>query len=374
MIKTNNREEYFKTLTNVSAVVDRTIDNYLDNDEFGEYKRIIYEPFFEKKRGAQKVRATLSYLSYCALANINPSTNIDKNISKLIVIPELEIWAEYMANWIFDNKGNVKNNPLIRKKAAVATKSFLEDSIKISLQVGNKYVPLILDASGNVTKGFAKEFDLNMNNKELLEVSFETFKNFYSKNYGIPGIGKSYSLGIDIVSTYLKKQQSIKSRKLSDVFLEFGAWHETLNDLGDFSISGISTDKIDSDQFSDIRNGALTLPIWLMYNSSNESDKEFIRTCVGKNELTESSQAKLVNILFETKTYELVSKQLKRKGRQLRKELKEIGFQNKASKQLQQGISVLESNKIYHSLRESYEHAQKILSETYVPTWSDELL
>lgn len=206
----NNRQEYFDVATKIGNVVDKTIDNFLDNDEFGKYKRIIYEPLLEKKRGKQKSRATMAWLSYCTLTNTDPHSEVSEDIAKLITVPELEIWSEYMVNWNFDEKGDVKRNPDIRKKAAVASKSFFEDAIKMSLEVGSDYVFKILETSGNVTNAYTKELKVDVEKGELPMVDTEDFLKWRVEDYGRPGVGKTYTLGHDIVSQYAKNQERKK--------------------------------------------------------------------------------------------------------------------------------------------------------------------
>ena len=354
--KKKGRNCYYETLSKVGKKIDDTLIHYLNDDEFGEYKHIIYEPFLKRKWGKQKLRGTLTYLAYCALINSNPCDDlVDKNLLRLMSAIELELWSEYMVNWIFDNKGEVMDKSLHRKKAAVSSKSFLEDAVKISSMVGEKYSNLVLETSGHVTNSFTKEFIMDMSNKDILTGNIHDYLDLYRRDYAIPGIGRTYSLGVDFAMHYTHKDDCEKAKKLHKIFLQWGVESETLNDLGDFCLTGTSTDKVSQDQFSDIRNGALRPPIWLMYNSSNDEDKQFMISCINKKKLSSDEEKKLVQILFETGTYDTISRSLKKSGRILKKAIKNLKFNNEGSKQLQQAVSVLESNKIYHSLKESYE-------------------
>ncbi len=356
--KKSSRSQYYNTLTRVGKIVDKTIDKYLSKDKFGEYKRIIYEPLLKKKQGKQKLRAALTYLSYCTLTGIKPSSKINEDLAKLATSTEFEIWSEYMANWIFDNKAQV-SDPLIRKKTAVATKSFLEDAIRIAGEVGEKYPKIILNTSSNVTKGFVQEFILNFSNDKLLNSSFRKYFKLYSFDYGNPGIGETFSQSIDLAALYANKEKTPEANELRNIFLEYGIYQEVLNDLGDFATRKMTTDKVASDQFSDIRNGALTPIIWCMYNKTNNKNKKFMKDCVGKIKLTEKEKFKLIKILFKTGTYDFISKKIKRTGRKLKKRIKNLEFNNEGSSQLQQLVSILESNKIYHILKENYEESKK---------------
>ena len=93
-----------------------------------------------------------------------------------------------------------------------------------------------------------------------------------------------------------------------------------------------------------------------------------------KDSINEKDKAEIVRILFETKTYEILSKKIKSEGRKLKKILRDEGFNNEGSNQLKQAISMLTSNKIYHNLEDSYKIAKDILSKKYVLGWGDELI
>ncbi len=353
----NNRQAYFNTLTRVSKKVDDVLREFWKNDKYGEAKLIMYEPFLKKKWGAQKLRPILTWLSYCALTDTHPNEDIPKDIAKLAAATDLELYAEYTANWNFDNKGEVRTNPLNRQKAAVASKSFLEDAVRMVSQVDEKYVPIILDTSSEVTNSWAKELELNMSNPEWETMPLQRYMKAYIEDFCIPGIGKTLSPASDLTALYTDKTNTTQARQLHNALLNYGVELEILNDLGDFCMEEVSNDKRASDQFSDVKNGVLTPPIWLMYNTANEQQREIIRNCVRPDELTKQEEKELVNILFETGTYNTVSKGLKSAGRKLQKEIKRIGFENEAAKQLRLAASVFESSKIYHILKKSYKAA-----------------
>lgn len=362
-MRTNiGREKYFKTLTRIGKYVDKTLLNFFKEDKCGREKRIMYEPFLKRKWGAQKLRANLFYLSYCTFTGRDPEEPItDKNLLYLMTSTELELWAEYTANWIFDNKGEVRENPTNRKKTAVSAKNFLADAVRMAFKVGPEYILPILDTCDSITKGWAEEFILDMStNPKYLDVSFQEYMERYRKKLAIPEVGPSLALSVDLAGLYSGKKNIDKSKKLSRIFLEFGADLEILNDLGDFCLNNVSTDKVSSDQFADLKNGLITPPIWLMYNGANEKDKEFIKNCVGKINFNKKDESQLVKTLFESGSYDLISKALKKSGRKYGKEIHKLDFNNEGGRQLQQAVTIFESNKIYHILKNNYYDATGI--------------
>lgn len=352
----NHRENYYHTLTKVGKAVDNTLKEFWEKDQFGQGKLFMYEPFLKRKWGKQKLRPTLTYLSYCAFTGHNPDDFIDPNVMKLMVVAELELWAEYTANWIVDNKGEVRNEPLNRMKAVISAKSFLEDAIRIASQVGTTYIPKVLDASGYVSTSWMEELVTNLSNTELRNGSLKDYMKAYRINFSIPGVGKTISLGEDLVALYTNKIETPQAKKLNDIFIEFGIEGQTLNGLGDFIKLKLdfTTNKARDDQFADIRNGVMTPPIWLMYNGANEEEQKLILNCVGKEVLTEDEKSGLIKLLFETGSYDMISKGLKKGGRTIRRLIHELNFENEGAAQLETAVTILESNRIYHDLRENY--------------------
>ncbi len=367
MSKSNDREKYFYVLSQISKIADKILVDFWKKDKFGDAKKIIYEPFLRKKIGSQKQRTCQTYLSYCAFTGEKLSReNFNEEVIKLGLASELELWAEYCTNWIVDNKGRILTDPKIRKKIAIANKSFLEDALRISFEVGNNFHDLILDGSRFVTNSFTKEFV--MDRKETLDWKIETYLDLYRNEYAVNGIGKTYSLGPKLVARYLGIESNQEVKQLEYILDMFGRDFEILNDLGDFCLSGVSTDKRSSDQFADIRNGTITPPIWLLYNFSEEIMKKRILRNIGNQSLNKNAEKELIILLFESGTFDIISKGLQKSGRIYKRLISKLNFHNEGSKYLQISLSSLESNKIYHTLKDNYKQETNNIWNSSKPT------
>ncbi|MGV8150369.1 MAG: hypothetical protein ACP5NV_01445 [Candidatus Woesearchaeota archaeon] len=351
----NDRKEYFNISKILGLKIDKCIDDYLNTNIVGEEKRKVYDVMLVKKNGKQKLRANILYLAYCAFTEKDPSKeeSFDDKIVRLSASAELLIWSQYMVNWIYDSKANTKDEN-VRKKTAICANAFLNDSIALLTKSDSNIIEPMLKINDYVIASFTPEFlGMNITNKEMLYNKQKYFDK-YNNEYAIPGVGKFFEGLINIAaitSGYENKEKVVETGK---IFNEFGRDHETLNALGDFILDQeLTNEKNPSDQYSDIKNNTLTPPIWHMYNRSSEEDKNKILLKAGKP-LTIEDKKYFLKLLFETGTYDVLTKELKHASRVYKKKLSKIELYKPASKIMNQLLSVYESNKIYHYLEENY--------------------
>jgi len=351
------RDEYFKISKNVGAKVDCCLEEYLKKNIAGKEKQILYDAVLKKKIGTQKLRANILYLSYCTFANKDPEddNSFSKNIISLCTATELMIWSQYMVNWIYDSKANIIDNT-IRKKTAVSANGLLSDAITLAMNTGAEYVLPMLTINDYVIASFTPEINgMNIANKKLLENREEYFS-IYNNNYAIPGVGKFFEGLVEMGATMAKYENHTKIELFAKIFCEFGRDHETLNALGDFVIdTDLTHEKSPIDQYSDIKNNTLTPPIWHLYNNSSDTDKEILLTKAGMP-LNLEEKKYFLKQLFNTGTYNYLVKRLKHQGRAYKKQVSNLEFPKKASNAICQLLSVYESNKIYHQLKDDYKN------------------
>lgn len=346
------RDYYFEISKELGNRINQFLNSYYQSNPIAGKNKEFYQPILNKKANKQMCRANVAFLSYCALAKKNPKKEFEsKDLIKLCTSIELVNWSTYMINWIYDDKSHVEI-PTIKKKTAVSISGLLSDAINITSDLGLEYVKELNKINSIVLTSFKPELEtMNITNKDLLE-NKEKYFDYYKKNYAIRGVGEFYS-GIIELASMLTKNQNDKKDRLKSIFLEYGEYLQTLNCLSDFILEQkVMSEKDPSNQFSDIKTNTLTPPIFYMYSLSNEEDKKFILNCAGKK-ITLDNQKKLLRILFETGTYELLSKEIKKKGRELKREIKSLHL-GKAGAGLQQLVTIFESNKIYHFLKDNY--------------------
>lgn len=344
---------YFELLTNLGKKKDEIFLKYLNKDPIKKYKESIYQPILKSRVGKQKARSLVAFLSYCSLNNKDPREEIDDNISKLISIPEMIIEVLYLTNWIKDNKNEAQNEEK-RSKMAISLPSLTADTMMLASEFGTEYIKKSAKAIFDVTKAFEMEDEFNLENKVLMDMKFKDYLKFYLEEYGVPGVGRTYSVGIDLVAMYTNKVE--ESQKLKEIFLQrYGPWLEVLNDLGDFAIDINTSYKVPKDQFSDIKNKTVKPPLWLMYKNSNKKEKEFIETCMGKKNLNFEEKQKLVLLLFNTNTYSQLKKMMNEQSKIIFNQIKYLN--NDFSTQvLKHSAEILNRSKIYVILEQNYQN------------------
>ena len=275
---------------------------------------------------------------------------MDQDFTKLAAATELKMYAEYMANWNVDSKGEVKTNPENRKKAAIGSKSFLEDAIRLAMQVNHSYVKTILDSSSQVTKGFMHELT-NTTTSKINTFDLNQYLTTYSYDVALPLNGKTLSLGVELASQYAKVQNKTHSKQLLKLFDQWGVDLQIVNDLGDFLPKMVSTNKSSCDRFSDIKNNTLTPPLYLILTGCDEKIKEEILSFNENTIFTNEQEEHIMNTLFNSGSYKTTSKALKRSGREIKKILEQIqGLHEPALSYLKLSASMFETSTIYHRL------------------------
>lgn len=357
----NRRGQYFEVSTKVGLAVDKCLLNYLSENQIGKDKELFYQPMLGKKLGHQKARANAVFLSYCALSNLNPleETSMNEDVTKIATSVELLIGSHYLSNWIYDNKASVKE-PLIRKKTAIGINGMLADAINIVTKLDGKsdYISLILDINDSVLKSWVPEITkMNITNQGL--INDPLFVNYHNRFYGGYGVGENFK-GCVKFAELLAKDHGIlenkdKVNELEYIFYNFGVHCEILNELGDFILDKkVTSEKNSLDQYADFKNDTLTIPIFWMYNLSDKTGKDYILKCAGNQEIDIHEKKDLLKMLFESGSYEKVSKELKKEGRKSKKRAHNLQFNKEVSAPLQQMLSIYESNKIYHLLQQDY--------------------
>ncbi|MFT4311455.1 MAG: isopentenyl-diphosphate Delta-isomerase [Candidatus Woesearchaeota archaeon] len=305
------------------------------------------------KKGKQKLRPTLTWLAYCALTGFDPHKKMPKDIAKLAAATDLELYAEYLANWNVDNKGAVRTNPMNRKKAAIAAKSFLEDAVRLVSEVGPEFVKPIIDGSREVTKGWVCELTQTTTENVDKFQTIEEYLKTYSLGMALTGVGKTLSLGVRLVSIYIGLEKTVQAKHLTDLYDRWGIEIEIINALGDFLPELVSTDKASDDSFADIKNHAMTPPIYLMLKACDEKTKNKI---IGYGEdtiFTKSQKKELVKLLFTSGSYLTTSKALKRSGREIKKTLRKIPYLHEpALSILKVASTIFITSTIYNKLEE----------------------
>ncbi len=292
-----------------------------------------------------------TYLSFYAFTG-KKITN--RTINKLIAAVELENYSNYELNWLFDRKGGVEEGTNYLqglKKAGLATHGFIQDALFLVSEIDPIYTKIFLEMNDRVHRGWTPElFDLNFNNKKLLD-DFEYFWEKY-KIRNIEAGGQFYGNYVKLAYIYTKQKNKDLYIKLKQIFEEFGESVQILNDLGDFAPPGtiILHEKKASDQLSDLREGIITWPIWLIYNRCSKKDKKFLISISNKDTLTKKDYLKAMNLLYKTNSFKDLRDFLKRKSYYLQKAIDTLDIPREVKGLLKVLVTLLYCNKLIHRL------------------------
>ena len=348
------KPKYHQLLSKVGKSIDEWVNNFYRKEIYPKFpeKRVIYEKMLKKKKGTQKLRGTLTYIIYCSFYGKLVETN---KIVPLCTAVELINWASYELNWLFDEKAGVINK-IERQKTALAMQGFFNDALIILSKYGKEFIDKAVEIYDRILRGFAAEMKLTIANKTILH-NFHKFWELY-KIRNCEAVGQFFGNIVELVSLFFKNSKIRDSKSLlKKIFEMAGEYTEILNDLADFVLpreKPLFHEKIIKDWAMDIRNGTITWPIWLMYNKSDEKDRDFLESLYGKNELCLEEGKKLIKILFETGTYKEIKRRIRKRYRELKKELRKLQINKKIRGLLQSSLIMLESNKFYYLLEEDY--------------------
>jgi len=355
----NLKPEYFKISRRIGQTVDEVVARHYENisKTFPEKSEIV-NVMVSRKVGKQKLRATAAGLAVYALIGSfieNPVLN------DLFAAIELVNWDNYARNWLADGKVD-SNSALNRRKVILCVGGFFHDALQIVSSYDPRYTQIFTEIDDRVLRGFQAESHLSINNENILN-NKELFEKYYSIR-NIEAGGQFYENYVRLAEIFTRKRRLFKNifyglsssrtnvEKLKVIYRRFGEGVQILNDLSDFIIPDtqkVSTEKNSADQFSDLRTGTVSRPIWLMYDYSNGEDKEFLRSLQGKIPGSEE-QRRILELFYGSGAYDTVKKQLKDTRTELYKAVHELDIAPRYRGLLECMMSILSSSRYYHRL------------------------
>lgn len=252
-----------------------------------------------------------------------------QKILPICAATELLNVSTYTINRIFDEKGGKwdkqrMNNDII---AGIIQKEIASDLLNKSKELLNYKnfikVKTLFDEINKITY-FGQFKDLNFLRIRKKLPLFERFINDYKERcYYFGGRYYENSLLIGGILANGNKKQLIALQKFGKLF---GTSLQMVNDIGDFvppdKKSYKEAFKYYQDQYGDLRVGKLTLPIYLMLQNANKTEKKFILKQVGKKQTNLKDGYKLAKLLFKTGAFQECKKLTKEYVNQGKRELK----------------------------------------------------
>ena len=142
-------------------------------------------------------------------------------------------------------------------------------------------------------------------------------------------------------------------RSLYDIGMLFGTGLQAANDLGDLALPteevGVM-EKPYNDQFSDLKQGKLTLPVYLLLTRVSSEIRSQIESRIGE-ELEEKECEEVVAWLFQTGSFDVCIENLREKHRQAKQSLYNHFDRDSTRDLIAQMLSAIIYNKFITSLR-----------------------
>ncbi len=333
MVKNNLKDKYFKKMKETSQCIYNEIVSLIKK-EYGYDEELSNNVLLLVKRRQKKLlaRPHITRLGY-ELAG-------GKNWKKIIppgVLLELENISTYQSNAAFDSKYGVANNDLSKSNQVIAsflTRNLIQKEIennlakKEGLSKAREFSKIITEIDIFDYVGQYKElnylgihnFDFNMNIKDYLNIYLK-IKYLY---------GGKWIRDLLLVGILFSEKKYNEKEKIARFGVYCGTPYTMINDLSDFCLSKVERGyKISIvDQFKDVWNGRVTLPLYYAiskYSSASKQEKKFLIDCMEKKHKQNlTNMKKILKILLKSGaldfSYSIINF-LMRKARKIIKEL-----------------------------------------------------
>jgi len=258
-----------------------------------------------------------------------------KNWRKILpVCAAIEILnvSTYTINRIFDEKGGKWNKNRINNNiiAGIVQKEIASNLLNKASNIVDykdfiKIKNLFNETNKIIYFGQFKDFNiLKINIIENKIMPFNKFIDNYKQRCYLFS-GKFYENSL-LIGGILAKGNKKRLIALQNFGKLFGTSLQMINDIGDFVPSDKKpykeAFKYYQDQYSDLRLGKLTIPIYLMLQNANSTEKKFILRQVGKKQTTLKDGYKLTNIFISSGALQKCKKLIEKYYNQGEKELK----------------------------------------------------
>jgi len=351
-----NRNEYFKELRRTSDTVKPIVERYLDVFHRrcgGIWNGIFYLAADRTKKEALLLKPFLVRLSY----EVSGGKNWEA-ISPICAATELINISSYQANIAFDGKYGLasedhRNNQFI---ASMITREIALDIIydmtgvidstrveKIahSLAEANKYI--YLGQYYDLSILTRKSFDLSTDFSSYLKLYIERCDN-------LSGI---FSEQCALIGGILSNAGEEEISALRIFGRNFGIGLHIVNDIGDFappSTITVSSLKKNYDQYNDLKQGKLTLPIMYILKFGDDAQRKKVLEVLGKHTVLEKDLIEITQIMIISGSISF-SKRLAKDYMKKAKCALRIFEPSYARSLLSMMISQVRSNKYFAALR-----------------------
>lgn len=351
-----NKLEYLKELKETSDRVKPIMKNYLDGlpgNRKGLYRSVAYLAGERLKEDSLLLKPFLVRLSFEVLGG----RDWDK-IVPFCAAAELINISSYQSNFSFDGKQMIisqrdKNNQFI---AAFITRELALDIVRDTINIIDaRQVVRILKCFAESNKNIyvGQYYDLNIITAPYYNMlhDFEVYLNNYIKRCDyLSGV---FTEQCALVGGILADADEDHLKSLGSFGRNFGIGLSIVNDVGDLVLlpkSKVNSLKKDYDQYNDLKEGKLTLPIMYVLKYGNSEYKRKLKTLIGKHQITEREKREVMDILVKSGAV-AYSKKLANSYRKKAKINLKIFEPTRARNLLSMMVSQLRTNKYFYNLR-----------------------
>lgn len=263
-----NRKQYFNNMVETSEHVNPFILKSIKQEDDSLYQLITNLPQFKKRvQKGQKLRPFLLRLAY----EIDGGKNWNELIPACAATEILNI-STYIDNAVLDSKGDVTDTRdyliagrILRNRASKIIRENYGDA---------NLEDLLVEIDSTIYTGQYSDLHQFSYEEAVKMAEGEFLDHYINRCYRLTG---KFLENVANMGSLLASKQNSKMRVFGG---NFGISVQITNDIGDFvppmENEGCDTEKIYQDQYSDIRNGKITLPIYYTLKNSQREDQEHL--------------------------------------------------------------------------------------------------
>jgi len=299
------REEYFNFLQNTSESVKPIIKNYLE--PFRDINKELYDilmVFVRSRLSSRLQKPALFRLAY----EICGGKDWRKVIPAAVAFELINI-SSYQANSAFDDKLGILTKPqkdsqfiasMISRELSFKAASAIEETfgeqlatrLYSSLSTSNYYIYL------------AQHYDLNVLKTDEIEnyndetIFFRDYRNRCFYGSGIINGQCAYMAGL------LAQGNDEQLTAIREFGEQYGIALQMINDLGDYIPNNLDPhlQRTFQDQYSDFKNGRLTLPLYHLLKFGTSETVNMVRAIIKEKTFDDESLFKITKLLIEEET------------------------------------------------------------------------
>ncbi len=322
------QENYFEAMNQISAETDKILSPYV-REVINEARTLP-----ELRIGKPRLRDVIVRLGY----EITGGKDL-KSIAPVCASYELLNCSTYIINWIFDEKGGPKSKKEI-DNLIIGGFQLRELSERALRENG---LESLIESLSTINHTIYTGQDLDLNVLTLSKIdNFDSYEHFI-QNYE----RRCSKLSGEFYGQCLFSGSVISGQENQDLYeigSMLGTGGQASNDLGDFALprKDLSVcEKPYKDQLSDLRQGKLTLPVYLLAKRSG----------IDKEKLVNLSPEKIIGLLDHTRTFEDCLDYLKKQQKKAKKKLYESFEKSVPRNLLATALAGILSNKFIVSIK-----------------------